>query len=244
MPIDAATALADLDRLIESIGTVQTEDAAPSAQTRQKPIDFGRFGRCLDDEIVPSSSSNILAQKEDSDFGRFGRRKSENGHTDPDLSDFGEVGAPEEGGQYARTRVYDENTVQIVQIVQSVQSSLPDSDLGIGRCLDDGIAIVQNPHWLQSADPDCPPGDVRLGRWRQFLADARAFAGSQWAEQAAALRWTEDDLYGADDVRPFARKDRMGLIWLLKGDRLIALSEDAAVIEMRTGARQTYRRRR
>ena len=110
--------------------------------------------------------------------------------------------------------------------------------------MDDGIAVVQNPPWLYSADPASPPGDVPPGRWRQFLMDARAFAGSQWAEQAAALGWTEDDLYGADDAAPFARRDKAGLLRLLNGNRLIAISEDAAVIETRTGARQTYRRRR
>jgi hypothetical protein len=241
MPIDAATALADLDRLIETIGTVQTEDAAQPSQTRQKPIDFGRFGRCLDDADMPSSNHSPLKGNGNSDFGRFGRRKSENDYTDTDLADSGDCEAPREGGEYARTRVYDENIVQIVQIVQS---PFPDSDLGIGRCLDDGIAVVQNPPWLYSADPASPPGDVPPGRWRQFLMDARAFAGSQWAEQAAALGWTEDDLYGADDAAPFARRDKAGLLRLLNGNRLIAISEDAAVIETRNGARQTYRRRR
>ena len=102
---------------------------------------------------------------------------------------------------------------------------------------------VQNSPWLQSLDPATPPDKVPAGRWRQFIEDVRAFAGSQWAEQAAALGWTAADLYGCDDSAPVARLDKIGLIWLLKGDRLIALSEDAAVIETRTGARQTYRRR-
>ena len=34
-----------------------------------------------------------------------------------------------------------------------------------------------------------------------------------------------------DDTRPFARIDRAGLLWLLHGDRLLVLTEDAATIE-------------
>jgi hypothetical protein len=33
-------------------------------------------------------------------------------------------------------------------------------------------------------------------------------------------------------------------LWLLNGDKLVALSENTATIERRTGARQTYRRKR
>jgi len=44
-------------------------------------------------------------------------------------------------------------------------------------------------------------------------------------------------------IASFARIDCAGLLWLLNGDKLIALTEDAAVIERRTGARQTYRRK-
>ena len=68
MPIDAATALADLDRLIETIGTVQTEDAAQPSQTRQKPIDFGRFGRCLDDADMPSSNRKSIEREREFGF--------------------------------------------------------------------------------------------------------------------------------------------------------------------------------
>jgi hypothetical protein len=37
--------------------------------------------------------------------------------------------------------------------------------------------------------------------------------------------------------------DTAGLLWLLNGDTLVALSSEIAVIERVTGARQTYRRR-
>jgi hypothetical protein len=40
-----------------------------------------------------------------------------------------------------------------------------------------------------------------------------------------------------------ARIDQAGLLWLLRGHRLVALTADTAVTETPTGARQTYRRR-
>jgi hypothetical protein len=46
-----------------------------------------------------------------------------------------------------------------------------------------------------------------------------------------------------DRDRPFARIDHAGLLWLLDGNKLIALSENTATIAPRTGAGQTWRRR-
>jgi hypothetical protein len=74
-------------------------------------------------------------------------------------------------------------------------------------------------------------------RWTQFIADATAFRASGFAEQARALGWTDADLYGCDDERPFARIGRMGLVWLLNADRLLALTAGAAVIETKVGSR-------
>ena len=50
-------------------------------------------------------------------------------------------------------------------------------------------------------------------------------------------------MFGCDRTRPFARIDQAGLLWLLNGDKLIALTENTASIETQTGARQTYRRK-
>lgn len=95
---------------------------------------------------------------------------------------------------------------------------------------------------VDQLDADRPPGDVPPRRWAQFITDARAFCASGFAEQAKALGWTNADLFGCDDERPFARIDCLGLIWLLNGDRLLALTADAAVIETK-GSRLTFRKR-
>ena len=96
---------------------------------------------------------------------------------------------------------------------------------------------------LDQLDPERPPGDVPPRRWAQFIADATAFRSSGFADQARALGWTDADLFGCDDERPFARIDCLGLIWLLNGDRLLALTADAAVIETKGGSRLTFRKR-
>jgi hypothetical protein len=92
-------------------------------------------------------------------------------------------------------------------------------------------------------DPDRPPAGVPLQRWKRFLDDVRHFLDNGFAVQAAALGWGPYDLFGCDRDRPFARIDQAGLLWLLNGDRLIALSETTATIQTRTGARHTFHRR-
>jgi hypothetical protein len=91
-------------------------------------------------------------------------------------------------------------------------------------------------------DPARPPGDVPPRRWRQFVDDVGLFLDA-WAARAAALGWSPHELFGCDRDRPFARIDQAGLVWLLNGGKLIALSESTATIEIRDGERHTRRRR-
>src|ERR1700757_1533861 len=55
--------------------------------------------------------------------------------------------------------------------------------------------------------------------------------------------WGPLDLFGCDRDRPFSRIDNAGLLWLLTGNRLGGLSENAAEIETPSGGRQPFRRR-
>jgi hypothetical protein len=96
---------------------------------------------------------------------------------------------------------------------------------------------------LDQLDPERPPGDVPPRRWTQFIADATAFRSSGFADQAKALGWTDADLFGCDEERPFARIDCLGLLWLMNGDRLLALTAETAVIETKGGSRLTFRKR-
>ena len=86
------------------------------------------------------------------------------------------------------------------------------------------------------------PPNVPIRRWDQFIDDAARFA-DRWGAKAAALGWEPVDLWGCHPDQPYQRFDALGLVWLLNGNGLAALSPDAATIRTRTGALQTYRRR-
>lgn len=91
--------------------------------------------------------------------------------------------------------------------------------------------------------PDRPPGDVPLRRWQRFVDDVGLFLDSPFCAVAAALGWGPHDLFGCDRDRPFARIDQAGLLWLLNGAKLVALSENTATVETPICARQTWRRK-
>jgi hypothetical protein len=96
---------------------------------------------------------------------------------------------------------------------------------------------------LAGLRPDYPPGDVPSGRWHQFINNCGRLLGAGVIEEAARLGWTAYDLFGCDGEKPFGRVDQMGLIWFVKGGRIVSMSMSAAVLAMPTGARQTYRRK-
>jgi hypothetical protein len=97
---------------------------------------------------------------------------------------------------------------------------------------------------VRRLDIDWPPEGVPCDRWRTFVAAAARFLAGPFAERASALGWTALDLFGCDDNRPPSRLDQAGLIWLLNGERLVALTAETAVIQTGTGTRHTYRRPR
>jgi hypothetical protein len=71
-----------------------------------------------------------------------------------------------------------------------------------------GQPIPQVDRWL---DPGRPPGDVPPSRWRRFIDDSHAFLESPFHDIARALGWSDLDLFGCDDLRPYARIDKAGL---------------------------------
>lgn len=89
---------------------------------------------------------------------------------------------------------------------------------------------------------DCMPcpDSVHPERWAEVVNDAGRFADA-WAAKAVALGWNVLDVFGVHPGKPDARFDRMGLVWLLRGKRILAISEDAAKLETSKGY-QTFRR--
>ena len=90
---------------------------------------------------------------------------------------------------------------------------------------------------------------VDTPRWQQAVEDAKAFLGT-WGEQAHALGWSNRDLFGLHtppaDPHPsysrLSRYDATGLIWLLQGRPVIALTETTAAIQSATGNVTVYRK--
>ena len=95
----------------------------------------------------------------------------------------------------------------------------------------------------------CPPeapSRLRLPPrqgWLLAVKDAHRFL-RDWAGQAAALGWTTADIFGAHPTHPIQRIDCAGLVLLLHGDELVALTVEAGHIRTRTGAPMTFPRRR
>jgi hypothetical protein len=83
------------------------------------------------------------------------------------------------------------------------------------------------------------------------LIDAQRFLAG-WGDKALALGWTADELFGLHEppARPhpsysrLSRYDATGLLWLLQGRRVVALSADTAAIEYGNGNIVTYRKHR
>jgi len=85
------------------------------------------------------------------------------------------------------------------------------------------------------------PETVAPDSWAAFMESCDAFMAGPWPDQAASLGWTAYDLFGCHNLKPVERVDRMGLLWLLRGGRVAALTSESAVIEMPSGSRLTYR---
>ena len=102
---------------------------------------------------------------------------------------------------------------------------------------------------LDVLDARCP-AHVELDRWRQVVEDGRRFLAT-WGRQADALGWTARDLFGLHrppenphpSYRRLSRYDATGLIWLLEGREVIALTEDTAAIRWPSGGSITVYRR-
>ena len=95
-------------------------------------------------------------------------------------------------------------------------------------------------HLLTALQSKCPEL-VEPDRWQQAVKDADNFLAT-WGEQAQALGWTMGELFGLHPTAPLSRLDEMGLIWLLQGRSVVALTERRATILGASGANLTYRR--
>jgi hypothetical protein len=78
--------------------------------------------------------------------------------------------------------------------------------------------------------------------WQQLVADAERFL-ARWATQAASLGWHDWELFGCHRGAPWSRIDAMGLVLLLHGRDLAAMTASEAAIRTASGTCLTYRRK-
>ena len=102
------------------------------------------------------------------------------------------------------------------------------------------------PAWAEALgrlDPVCPPCDIPPMRWLRLIDDCARFIDDGWAARAEALGWGPLDLFGCNRDKPFARISQAGLLWLLEGRKLLALTADTAAIATQSGGKLTFYRR-
>ena len=85
------------------------------------------------------------------------------------------------------------------------------------------------------------PASCPADRWKALREDAYHFL-RDYAARAHALGWVACDLFAVHPVKPWVRFDVMGLVPLLQGRRITALSESRAEIRDHGGGKLTYRR--
>ena len=78
---------------------------------------------------------------------------------------------------------------------------------------------------FRTVDQKTAPGDVPYEAWRQFLKDSAAFLGSDWAVQALGKGWDDYTLFAANRIKPWARIDHAGMLWLAHGQALAEMTE-------------------
>jgi hypothetical protein len=101
---------------------------------------------------------------------------------------------------------------------------------------------------LEELESRCPLY-IDSADWEQAVGDGREFL-ARWGQQADALGWSARDLFGLHQIpeRPVAsyrrlsRYDDTGLVWLLQGRPVVALTADTAAIQTESGGILTYRK--
>jgi hypothetical protein len=95
---------------------------------------------------------------------------------------------------------------------------------------------------IGTLSPSRVPHHWPAARWPQFVVDADSFC-RDWLEKAFVLGWPIWELFGCHCRAPWGRIQGMGLVLLLQGHEIAALTATEAVIRTSTGAHQAYRRK-
>ena len=85
------------------------------------------------------------------------------------------------------------------------------------------------------------PPKFTQDRWQSLIDDGGRFL-DRWGAEAASLGWQAEDVFGVHPVVPSARYDLMGLVPLIGGGEVVAVTSDRATIRRGTGAELAYLR--
>jgi hypothetical protein len=85
-----------------------------------------------------------------------------------------------------------------------------------------------------------PPPGCREADWTEALRGLHRFIAEGWADQAALMGWTKEELYRVPPV--WARVDLTGAALLITDRRVIAVTEDSIAIKARSGSTLRFRR--
>jgi hypothetical protein len=110
------------------------------------------------------------------------------------------------------------------------------------RVLDEPDQLRKWRAGIARIDRDRPPKSYLLADWHRHLADAETFL-PQWGAVAADLGWTTLDLFGVHATAPFVNYSAAGLVPMLRGSLVIAMTEASATMQKPAGNRLTFYRR-
>ncbi len=118
----------------------------------------------------------------------------------------------------------------------------------VTTCFEGGAAssVTDRPpaewHAVLAGLERCNPVDwLAPDRWSAMVLDAENFL-TRWGNVAEHLGWTALDLFGVHPFAPGARIGCWGLLLLIQGGEVVALTADTAMIRRQSGAALTYRR--
>ena len=90
-------------------------------------------------------------------------------------------------------------------------------------------------------DRAVPPKGFSPARCQRVIDDGGRFI-DRWASQAAALGWDTVAVFGVDPAAPGWRLDNAGLVVLIDGADVTAITDRTAMLRLRTGSVQVYHR--
>ncbi len=113
------------------------------------------------------------------------------------------------------------------------RAAITENLAGVPREWAEAFAKVQCAAHLDGYSPE---------RWLALIDDGGRFL-DRWAARAMDLGWSAVDCFGLDPKAPEARVDKMGLVPLIDGREVVAITDASAVLQGWNGSHMTYHRR-